>query len=551
MAAATLSVLALAGRAEDEALASRVESLVLQVQSADAGARKKALDAIRALGVDAIPHVLRAAGPDVASPEFDAAVAALVAIDPDQALAAVQTCRTEWAGLGFLAAPEDRKGRRVVDELEDRLLASRKAEWSRPVRLLPAELDEGFRVPPWAEERLKDLLPSHLAWADVPVREKGGKLEIDAALDGRFALRADPARALVVAVGAKERPRKVLVYRKLDGWYAASPWLLRGTAAPGLPVELLDVEGDGDFAGRRDLVRFGDDAFRPLAEGPFAVTAQGLVRFRVRRDAEGFTISVVPEPEPHWVTGPSRAGMDALNAWRADAGLSPHRIDRRRAQHCGLHHEYWRLNGFSAHDEDAARPGYTPEGERAGKSASCWAQGDGAEFVRKIGASILHRSSLVGRPDEGVGFFAGPAGALLWGAEIDSVSRGAPVMVPGPGQTGTPLACEPEEPKPSVDPNFYGRARGFPVSATWSRLADPGVKDRKLEVFAAGAPKPLAGTTFSYERPYNDGFRAGYPDSSVIFVSDGPLPAATTFTARLSATAPDGPVEVVWQFRTK
>ena len=541
---------ALVARGGDASIDDKVDAFIPGLLAAEPAARKSALDALQKLGVPALPSILRAAGRDVGSPAFEAAIAAAAAIDADQALAAVQSCRTSWSSLGWLGQAEGRKGRTVVESIEDRLLAARKVTWSKPAKLQPATLDDGFRVPPWVDTRVADALPSHLAWADVPCRERSGRLEIDTGLDGRFATKVEPGKSLVVSVGPKERARRVLVHSRQGAWYAASPNVLRGDIGRAA-VELLDPEGDGDFTGPADLVRFGDAPFRPLREGPFAWIDGALVRFRLRREDGALTISFMPEPEPRWLDASSAAGMSALHQWRSAFGLAPQRLDAERWRHCGLHHEFWRLNGFTAHDEYPDSPGYTAEGARAGQSASAWEVGDGPEFVRRIGGSVLHRSSLVGRPEDGVGFFVGPRGSLLWGGTIDGGGRGFPVLVPAAGQTRVPQNCEPENPTPSKDPAFYQRAHGFPVSVTWSGLAVRPTAARSLEVFEPGATKPLPGVTFSEENPYNDGFRGGYPDDSVIFVADAPLPANTLFTARFRATGTEGPIEFTWQFRTQ
>lgn len=533
-------------------LDARVEELAGQLASDDAGARRKAADALKKIGIDAIPPLLRSAGRDVGSAEWEAALAGLAAIDPDQALATVETCRSEWQGLGWLSPAGRREGRRVVDELTDRILSLRKAEWSKPARLEPALLEDGFRVPPAAASRIDGALPGHLAWNDVPAREKGGKLEIDVANDGRFGVKVDAARAQVVSVGPKERLRQLLVFARGGRWFASSPHVLRGSAG-GTQVEILDVQADGDFAGPEDLIRFGEGAFRPVGESPLTWAGWGLARFRLRRDAEGLTISTLPEPEPAWLDEPSRRGVEALARWRDAAGLGPQRVDRERWRACGLHHEYWLHHGFTAHDEDRSHPEATADGERAGKSSSCWGTGDGPRFVDWIGATVLHRSSLVGRTGDGVGFFVGGAGSLLWGGEIDGSVRGAPLLVPGPGQVGVPALCGTEEPKPSRDPSFYGHTRGFPVSVTWSGLAVRPVERARIELFEEGAAKPLAGTTFSDESPYHDDFRGGgWAGDSVIFVADGALRTNARYTARFTAPGSGAePVEIVWQFRTK
>lgn len=537
--------------AADPALEARVNALAAELVAPDPESRRRALEDLRRLGTDAIPQLLTCAGREVGTPAWEASIGALLTIDPAQALAHVETCRSSWSSYGWLTPASERSGRRVVDELVDRLLAARAAAWTKPARLEPALLDGGFRVPPWIEHRIDGALPSHLAWDDIPVRERSGKLEIDAAKNGAFATRVDPQRAAVVEIGPRERARRVLVHRRLDVWYAASPHVLRGTVG-GLPVEVLDAEGDGDFAGAADLVRFGEGAFRPLAEGPLAPAEDGsLVRFRIRRDAGGWSIQTIPEPDPVWLDRPGVVGMRAVTRWRGAAGLPPVRIDYARWRACGLHHDYWRRYGFTAHDEDRDRPGYTADGEVAGKRSSCWATGDGPRFVEVIGSTVLHRVSLVGRPDDGVGFFTGMAGSMLWGGTIDAAPRRFPLLVPAPGQSGVPSICEPEVPTPTRNPTFYSsRARGFPVSVTWSGLL-PALDGAVLEVFEADARRPLPGTTFSPADPYETSRTAGFSGESAIFVADSPLRSATLHTARYRGRNSAGPVEFTWQFRTQ
>jgi hypothetical protein len=164
---------------------------------------------------------------------------------------------------------------------------------------------------------------------------------------------------------------------------------------------------------------------------------------------------------------------------------------------------------------------------------------------------VLHRSSLIGRPSEGVAFYAGPAGSLLWGAAIEGASRGFPVVIPGPGQSDVPLNCEEEMPKPARDPAFYTKARGFPVSVTWSGLAAGPVAKRRIDLLPEGSAKPLTGTLFSAESPYHPDYRNGFPDDSAIFVPDLPLASGTTYVARFRADGAAGPIDLSWRFRTK
>jgi hypothetical protein len=539
-------VVALAARGDDSSVDADVTRLVPGLYSDDAAARKASLDALRRIGQPALLPLLRAADPDVSSRAFAAVVEAAREIDADQALAAVETSRSEWGAFGWTAKPGG-AGPEVVDAMERILLEARKSKWSKPAPLTPAVLADGVGIPPWVDHRVGDALPKDLTRTDVRCRERKGCLEVDAAGDGAFATKVESDRAAVVVVG----PRRVLVHRKLDGWYAACADLLRADVGK-TPVEFLDGDADGAFDGPRDFVRFGDQPFRPVTESPFAWIGGALFRFRVVKEPAGPTVSVAPEPEPSWIDASSAGGVAALNEWRADFGLAPQRADRDRSRCCRLHHDYWKKAGLNHdlrdHDEDPAKPGYTEDGERAGHNASCGWNRNGAEFVKVIGASVLHRGSLLGRASEGVGMFVGPMGQLLWGGAMDGAARGVPTLIPAPGQTGVATTCCAEMPTPTIDPRFYDHPRGFPVLVAWTGNAtQPNGKGARLEVFEHGASAPLAGVAFSPDAPYVPEHSEGF----VAFVADAPLPKNATLTARFRGESASGPVEIVWQFRTK
>src|SRR5256885_12232460 len=80
--------------------------------------------------------------------------------------------------------------------------------------------------------------------------------------------------------------------------------------------------------------------------------------------------------------------VDRINVHRKAAGLEPVAIDPALSKGCAAHAEYLVKNadhpstqGLGLHGEDATLPGYTQEGERAGKASVIFLGLDGVEAV--------------------------------------------------------------------------------------------------------------------------------------------------------------------------
>jgi hypothetical protein len=578
-AALALAVLATpAATAADPALERKVDELVSDLGEPDANVRARAAKAVRALGREVVPLLMARLPAEVGTRKWEGVLDAAGDLDADAAIAEIQSTRSEWRKNGWLrpasaapprkeardekppprrgrrgpqAEPEAPRGERVADAILDRLRSRRPAESRRSVALEPGELWDAAAVPPWVERPVGRKLPDEIAGADVPAREAETKLELDLARDGKFSTAVPADFARVVETGTKRAPRKVVVFRRLGRWLAAPAATLSGEA-DGVTVEFLDTDFDGAFDGDDDLVRFGGGAFRLVSHEPAFWTPKGLRLWRLRRDGARHTLEIEDEPEPAWRTPEQAKEMDELNRWRQAAGLVPDRIDRARSDACRLHHVYWERNGFSGHDQYKDRPAFDARGAVAGKRSSVGTSPDGARFVRDIMWTILHRNSCVGDGSDGVGAWAGPAGSLLWGSEIDLSERAAPMLVPGPGQSDVPVRCEPEIPVPDRDPRYYATPRGTPVAVTWGRLGGRWAEltGLSVELFAEGRGDPLPGTLWSKEHRYKEDFASGFPEESAIFCADAPLAPDTPYVARFRATGKEGPVEMVWQFRT-
>ncbi|MCG3134702.1 MAG: hypothetical protein HMLKMBBP_02048 [Planctomycetes bacterium] len=542
--------------APDEVSAA-VSALIDAIAAKDAAARKGPLAALakaRIPAVQALMDRLRDVRPS--DPSFRHVVDALAAVDPAQAVADIESERSRWVAFGWREGGDDAEARRKAGEVAERMIAdlrsARPAADRREAPLEPAVLADPALVPPEAERDIADHLPSEWMWGDYAVKASPSKLQIDTAGDGSFATAVAAGKPATVEAGPKTGRRRVLVHRRFDRWIAAPTSLLRGSM-DGLPVEFLDAQMDGDFGSDDDLVRFGKSgAFRRIGDGNVAWSGTGFLRWKIRPKSGGAAIEWEAEPLASWTTDAQREAVAAANAWRQAAGLVPQRQDRTRSEACRLHHEYWRINGFTDHRESKEAKGYTPEGAEAGRSSSVIERGSGpASFVQWIGATILHRSSLVARADDGTGFWAGPGGQLLWGGETQPDAARGPTLVPAPGQGDVPTNLMAEAPVPARDPSFYGTTRGYPVSVTFSGLDRfVGAKKVRLELHAGDSAAPLRGELFSAETPYVPGTYY-FDTQGAVFTADKPLDRGATYTARLRCETMKGPVDLSWRFRTQ
>lgn len=532
--AVALALLAgVAASDEGEPLRQRVRELVDMMATGDEGSRVMAADALVALGRGAVEHVPRCAHLVAEPAARDVLAGALARIGADDAIAIL-------VGNSFGTQAE----RAATLALAGAVRATRDPRAVETVDLVPAPGPDPVRIPPDLEHEIGDALPAALAWDAFPVRRAKDALQVTLAPESGRTETVEAARPRVLRVGPHKRP--ILVYRRLDRWYAASGSLLAGRCR-GEAVELWDADLDGWFAGAADRVRIGDGAYQPLPADGLVQGPGGLATMSVRTTEQGASVAFAPEPLPR---EPGEAALDAvaaLNRWRRGVGLPPALVNLPRSADCALHVEYWRRNGFSAHEEVRGRPGYTTAGALAGRRSSVSERGDAGEVVRVFAATVLHRASCLGSAAEGVGIAAG-SGTALWGGDVDFAARGFPLLVPGPGQEA-PASCEPEVPPPDRDPRFYAQPRGYPVSVVW-RGAWSDVADARIELFTvapSGAATPVPGTLFTPEEPY---WRAGRSMElgSATFVADRPLARGPTYVARFTAKRGEAEAGFTWSF---
>jgi hypothetical protein len=514
------------------------KALVAGLSSADPAVRKRASADLARAGPGALRGLLREV-PLTGGAEAEAAL--LEGLDgwgPDMALAMLLAERSSYA---FRYEPE-------VGQLMAALRKRRPPPaGARSLTLAPGVLEDPERVPPLLASVVTDALVLPGLESPVPARAGPTELALDLARDGGFATKVLAAKPAVVTLATGARTRAVLLWYRLDAWFAA-PADLRTGAWGAEPVAVLDVEGDARFDGPADLVRFGDGAFRPLEDGDVALVGDVLVRFQVKSVGPTTHVDGAPEPQLPGVPAGVKEGIVALNRWRKSLGLAPHHLDLPRSQKCQAHVDYWRQNGFTGHAEEPGKPGYSEGGAEAGRSSTAWPVLGPADTVRTIAATILHRVNTLGEAREGYGIGTG-AGTALWGGSPNNGHKRHPTCAPGPAQKDVPLTVEAEIPDPQGLGAFYTRPRGYPVTLMWGTRLTAWTEPR-IQVFALG-PKPISldgvvfapGAAYLEKDPANDG--------ALVFVPDQPLATKRTYLARVVATEKGKPVRLEWVFRTK
>src|SRR5512138_2912641 len=239
------------GTDADAALRTRVQQLVEMMATGDASSRDAASAELVKLGRTAIPHLPRFAYLLREPAGRDVVAAALAKIGLEDSIALLLAYPSNW--------PE--KGKQDVTDLIAALRARRDPKLATVVELAPAQASAAGRVPPDAEIAIDGRLPSSLAWGEFPVKKGKASVQVDVDGSGVRLETVDADRPRCLRVGPRKRP--ILVYARLDRWYAASGSVLLGKLRAE-DVELWDADLDGTFTGPRDRLRIGDGAYQPI-----------------------------------------------------------------------------------------------------------------------------------------------------------------------------------------------------------------------------------------------------------------------------------------------
>ncbi len=246
--------------------------------------------------------------------------------------------------------------------------------------------------------------------------------------------------------------------------------------------------------------------------------------------------------------------VERLNVHRKAAGLEPLGIDPVLSKGCAAHAEYLVKNaghpsaqGLGLHSEDPKLPGYTKEGERAGKASVIFLGLGGADAVEGWIGSLLHRIPLLQSRLRKIGYGSAAGGPAKVTVVLDAtngmgVGKDAPIVLyPADGQKDVPLAFSPEIPDPI--PESPDKKAGYPVTAIFSEGAL--VKDVKASLKDA-AGNEVAVWLSTPEKPA----AADYQRNTVGLIPKEPLRPLTTYTVSMAARVTGKAWVRTWTFST-
>jgi len=246
--------------------------------------------------------------------------------------------------------------------------------------------------------------------------------------------------------------------------------------------------------------------------------------------------------------------VERINLYRKAAGVEPVSVDPALTKGCSAHAAYLVANvdhpsteGLGLHAEDAKLPGYTKEGERAGKASVIFLGLEGESAVDGWMGSLFHRIPLLQSRLRKIGYGAARGGPAKVTVVLDATNGLGPgkdstvVLYPAEDQKDVPVAFVPEIPDPIPD-SLSNRA-GYPVTAIFAEGAL--IKDAKASL-KDGDGNDVAVWFSSPEKPA----AADYQRNTVGLIPKKPLKPETAYTATVSALVRGKPWSRTWTFTT-
>jgi hypothetical protein len=237
--------------------------------------------------------------------------------------------------------------------------------------------------------------------------------------------------------------------------------------------------------------------------------------------------------------GESAKVIDRINFHRKAGGLEAVEIDPVLSKGCTAHAEYLVKNvdhpstqGLGLHSEEAALPGYSQDGERAGKASVIFLGREGSDAVDGWMGSLLHRIPLMQSRLRKIGYGAARGGPAKVTVVLDAtnglgVGKDAPVVLyPADGQKDVPLGFSAEIPDPI--PESADKKAGYPVTAIFAEGAL--VKDVKASLKDASGNE-VAFWLSSPEKPA----AADYQRNTIGLIPKEPLRSLATYTVTIAA----------------
>jgi uncharacterized protein YkwD len=249
----------------------------------------------------------------------------------------------------------------------------------------------------------------------------------------------------------------------------------------------------------------------------------------------------------------AKSVLAALNAVRVAHGLGLVELNPSLSEGCAAHARYLAKNrahpstaALGAHDEKADLPGYSADGQRAGKRSVIAMGAPGLDAVKMWLDTYYHRIPLLHPKLVELGFgSARTAGKEPWAAYVLDTSATAAVLsakqvvTPFPEQANVPVAFTGEHPEP-----LPGKALplGYPITVTFH--GSRAVTEVSARLSYAG------GDVEAYVDVPEKPWVARHGGLTVALLAKKPLAPNTRYVADVSAKVDGMPWSLRWGFTT-
>lgn len=316
----------------------------------------------------------------------------------------------------------------------------------------------------------------------------------------------------------------------------------------------LDVDANGYFDDWNvDAVLVGEpDALD--AESADALRAR-LQTFQGFLESSGHKFLVGLRPATRLVSCPVGANvredylrhMGALNHLRREGGLPPVGLDESLTAGCEAHAHYCAKNGLG-HAEERSKPGFSPEGDRAGRASVVGTGANAAEGLHGMFQTLFHRNSFLwpGLTQVGVGCAEGQ-----YVCDIHShTSEGTTELISYPFDRQTDVSPFGSLEFPDERPSTLEQIEGTLVALLFDPGTRPEFVDGRIVDVARNEDVPFAFTSptqpaprAKYMFPTNDGAICLFPRER--------LRGDAIYEVHLRYRKGSGaPTERVWKFWT-
>jgi hypothetical protein len=161
---------------------------------------------------------------------------------------------------------------------------------------------------------------------------------------------------------------------------------------------------------------------------------------------------------------PASEAVRLLNVQRAANGMAPVTENPAYDDGCAKHNHYMSLNGIT-HFEDPAKPGYTPEGDAAGRHSEL-AQVDDSSFWSETtnpwSHAPYHLYGMFAPATSDVGYDAREGYACLWGSAANA-PHGFAAYTGGAGRVDVPYEEHAAEGNSNLQPETPQMDVGLPA----------------------------------------------------------------------------------------